>query len=70
MPSTIPSPRGFGQRVAAEILDLEHRLATLGPTIKGLRAAGHETADATREMDRVRGRLDVLRRIAARKMHH
>jgi hypothetical protein len=57
----------FRDDLECEISDLERRIEELSTTVDRLSFDNHETANAWKELERLRGRLDMLRRIACRE---
>jgi hypothetical protein len=53
----------YREKVKAEITTLEQRIGEIAATLTGLNTQGHQTADAYRELERMRERLDLLKRM-------
>jgi hypothetical protein len=50
-----------------EIEELIKRAAGLAATLASLNSEGHPTPNAYKELERIRGRLDVLKRIVGQQ---
>jgi hypothetical protein len=57
----------YRESVIQEIVALQARIAAIAKTVASLRSQHHETADAYKELEFLRGRLEVLERIVPRK---